>query len=123
MKLLIVILSRGLTCPYGHAFTKCQIQALSHPERFPTALLHEDQQYIAKSSSWFGSCIWCHLSCFLYFLYFFGHGFILFFSKYSLSTGFLCILFLGFFSAFYFCFYFMFSETGLFSLLLSLQKK
>lgn len=42
--------------------------AFSHPERFPTALLHEDQQYVAKRSSLFGSCSWFHLSCVLYFL-------------------------------------------------------
>lgn len=60
--------------------------AFSHPERFPTALLHEDQQYVVIRSSLFGSCSWSHLSCVLYFLQFFGHGFILLFSKYILFT-------------------------------------
>lgn len=50
MQLLIAILSRGLIGPYGHAvtFPKCQMKVFSHPERFPTALLHVAQQHVAQ---------------------------------------------------------------------------
>lgn len=45
-----IVLSRGLIGPYGHAvtFPKYQMKVFSHPERFPAALLREDQQHVAQ---------------------------------------------------------------------------
>jgi len=65
MQLLIVILNRGLSGPYGHAvrYPKCQMQVFSqiNQKGFQTHHFVLTKDMLFKSGCLFGSCSWSQL--------------------------------------------------------------